>query len=139
MKARTAIAAPARRAADRGWLRRPGRPRHHHGLHHAARRGGGREHAGLGAERQFRHRPGPRSRPRPVASGRRHASPSPVPVSGPVRVRHPSATPVPVGAPATGGGGAAGVQDVLLFGLGGVALLAGAGSLAYRRRALRDR
>jgi len=46
---------------------------------------------------------------------------------------------VPVAAPATGGGGTAGVQDILLFGLGGAALLAGAGSLAYRRRAMRDR
>ena len=44
-----------------------------------------------------------------------------------------------VAASATGGGGTAGVQDVLLFGLGGAALLAGAGSLAYRRRAMRDR
>jgi len=51
----------------------------------------------------------------------------------------PSPTPVPVDAPATGGGGTAGLQDVLLFGLGGAALLAGAGSLAYRRRAMRDR
>ncbi len=51
----------------------------------------------------------------------------------------PSPSPVPVGAPSTGGGGTAGVQDILLFGLGGAALLAGAGSLAYRRRVMRDR
>jgi hypothetical protein len=53
----------------------------------------------------------------------------------------PTATssPVPIGAPSTGGGGTAGVQDVLLFGVGGAALLAGAGSLVYRRRVMRDR
>jgi hypothetical protein len=50
-----------------------------------------------------------------------------------------TSSPVPIGAPSTGGGGTAGVQDILLFGLGGAALLAGAGSLAYRRRTLRDR
>jgi hypothetical protein len=46
---------------------------------------------------------------------------------------------VPIGAPSTGGGGTAGVLDVLLFGVGGAALLAGAGSLVYRRRVMRDR
>jgi hypothetical protein len=52
----------------------------------------------------------------------------------------PTATvPVPTGAPATGGGGTAGIQDGLLFGLGGAALLAGAGSIAYRRRVIRGR
>jgi MYXO-CTERM domain-containing protein len=45
----------------------------------------------------------------------------------------------PIGAPSTGGGGTAGLQHVMLFGLGGLALLAGLGSLIYRRRALRDR
>ncbi len=48
-------------------------------------------------------------------------------------------SPAPIGAPSTGGGGTAGVQDVLLFGVGGAALLAGAGSLVYRRRVTRDR
>ncbi|HEY4465665.1 MAG TPA: LPXTG cell wall anchor domain-containing protein [Streptosporangiaceae bacterium] len=46
---------------------------------------------------------------------------------------------MPTGAPAAGGGGTAGMQDGLLFGLGGAALLAGAGSIAYRRRVLRGR
>ncbi|MFY9926387.1 MAG: hypothetical protein WAK82_00140 [Streptosporangiaceae bacterium] len=37
-------------------------------------------------------------------------------------------------APVTGGGGTAGLQDAALFGMGGVAILLGVGSLAYRRR-----
>ncbi len=65
-------------------------------------------------------------------------SPSPVPVQPIVPATQP-ASPVPVGAPSTGGGGTAGLQDILLFGLGAAALLAGAGSLIYRRRTLRDR
>ena len=51
----------------------------------------------------------------------------------------PSASAYPTAAPSTGGGGTAGVQDVLLFGLGGGAILAGAGSIAYRRKLTRDR
>jgi hypothetical protein len=51
----------------------------------------------------------------------------------------PSASPFPSAAPDTGGGGTAGFQDALLFGLGVAALLAGAGSLAYRRRLTRKR
>jgi hypothetical protein len=64
-----------------------------------------------------------------TASATVSASPSP----------SPSPSPFPVGAPATGGGGTAGLQDVALFALGGAALLAGAGSLAYRRRVVRNR
>ncbi len=41
--------------------------------------------------------------------------------------------------PATGGGGTAGTQDALLFVVGGVAVLAGAGSFAYRRKVMRNR
>ena len=41
---------------------------------------------------------------------------------------------MPQGAPATGAGGTAGVQQVWLFGLGGVALLAGLGVLLITRR-----
>jgi hypothetical protein len=48
-------------------------------------------------------------------------------------------TPFPTAAPSTGGGGTAGLQDGLLFGLGGTAMLAGLGSLAYRRRVNRDK
>jgi hypothetical protein len=50
-----------------------------------------------------------------------------------------STTEVPVAAPPTGGGGTAGLQDVLLFGLGAVVILAGAGSIVYRRRLTRHR
>ena len=60
--------------------------------------------------------------------------------------RLPSATPAtgrggrsPTAAPAPGGGGTAGLQDPLLLAFGGAAMLAGAGSLAYRRKATRDR
>jgi len=57
----------------------------------------------------------------------------------PVYGTTPSASPFPSAAPATGGGGTAGFQDGLLLGLGVAALLAGAGSLAYRRRLTRKR
>ena len=50
-----------------------------------------------------------------------------------------SASAFPTAAPSTGGGGTAGVQDVLLFALGGGAIVAGAGSIAYRRKLTRDR
>src|SRR5579875_785089 len=40
----------------------------------------------------------------------------------------------PSGAPATGGGSTAGVQDPVLFGLGGAALLAGVGVIGLGRR-----
>jgi hypothetical protein len=57
--------------------------------------------------------------------------PSPTPSSSP--------SPFPTVAPATGGGGTAGFQDGLLLAVGAAAILAGAGSLAYRRRLLRNR
>jgi hypothetical protein len=46
---------------------------------------------------------------------------------------------VPTVAPATGGGGTAGFQHSLLLGLGLAAILAGAGSIAYRRKMVRNR
>ena len=66
------------------------------------------------------------------------ASPTTLPPST-VPPTSPSATVAPIGAPSTGGGGTAGLQHVMLFGLGGLAVLAGLASLIYRRRALRDR
>jgi hypothetical protein len=72
-------------------------------------------------------------------------SPAPTPTPTPSHSPAPTPTPTshsarpPAGAPATGGGGTAGFQDPLLAGLGGAALLAGAGSLAYRRKVLRNR
>ena len=50
-----------------------------------------------------------------------------------------STSEVPTAAPVTGGGGTAGLQDGLLFGLGAAAILAGAGSIVYRRRLTRHR
>ena len=50
-----------------------------------------------------------------------------------------STSEIPTAAPVTGGGGTAGLQDGLLFGLGAAALLAGAGSIVYRRRLTRHR
>jgi hypothetical protein len=77
------------------------------------------------------------------------------PTSSPVVTHRPTATPsvthratqaatppatyYPVGAPQTGGGGTAGLQDVTLFGVGGLAILSGIASLAYRRRLTRKR
>jgi hypothetical protein len=57
-------------------------------------------------------------------------SPSPVPTTTYV---------YPTGAPQTGGGGTAGLQDGLVFVLGGAAIAAGLGSLAYRRKFTRRR
>ncbi|HEV3382379.1 MAG TPA: hypothetical protein VG142_15550 [Trebonia sp.] len=45
-----------------------------------------------------------------------------------------SATAYPSGAPQTGGGGTAGLQDGTAIGLGAAAIVAGLGSLTYRRR-----
>ncbi len=50
-----------------------------------------------------------------------------------------STSQIPTAAPAAGGGGTAGLQDGLLFGLGVAAILAGTGSIAYRRRLTRRR
>ena len=58
------------------------------------------------------------------------ASPSPSPVV---------TTPFPTVAPVTGGGGTAGFQDAGLAVLGGLAIAAGLGSIAYRRRMTRNR
>jgi hypothetical protein len=66
--------------------------------------------------------------PTAKATQRPHASHAATPV--------PSATFFP-GAPETGGGGTAGLQDGLLFGIGGAAVLAGLGSLVLRRRLAR--
>ncbi len=50
-----------------------------------------------------------------------------------------STSEVPTAAPVTGGGGTAGLQDTLLLGLGAAAILAGIGSVVYRRRLSRHR
>jgi hypothetical protein len=48
-------------------------------------------------------------------------------------------TVIPNAAPVTGGGGTAGLQDGLLFALGAALILAGVGSIVYRRRLPKDR
>ena len=74
--------------------------------------------------------------PSPSDTATESASPSPSPSFSP----SPQAiSPFPTAAPDTGGGGTAGLQDTLLFVLGGAAVLAGAGTLAYRRRVIRNR
>jgi hypothetical protein len=65
---------------------------------------------------------------RPVTTS---ASPSAMPTA-PV-------TGVPTAPPATGGGGTAGLQDAVLFGIGGAAVLAGSGSIVYRLRGNKQR
>jgi len=77
--------------------------------------------------------PPPTSPPPTSPPPSKTATPTPAPTPQSHSARPPS------GAPATGGGGTAGFQDPLLAGLGGAALLAGAGSLAYRRKILRNR
>ena len=67
----------------------------------------------------------------PSSAPATHATAPVTHTSAPVSPAYPTA------APETGGGGAAGLQDGLLFGLGGLAVFAGLGSLAYRRRLAR--
>ena len=64
-------------------------------------------------------------------SARQSASPSATPKQ--------SASPFLTAAPATGGGGTAGFQDAAIFGIGAVAILVGAGCIAYRRKVTRSR
>jgi len=73
--------------------------------------------------------------PSDTASATPSQSPTPTPTPTPT----PSSSPYPTAAPATGGGGTAGFQDTLLLSLGGAAILAGAGSIVYRRKVVRTR
>jgi len=66
------------------------------------------------------------------------ASAAPAVAAPPPETPSPSYSSVPP-APATGGGGTAGLQDAVLFGLGAAAILAGAGSIIYRRKLTKDR
>lgn len=59
-------------------------------------------------------------------------APATAPATAPV-------TTVPTVPPATGGGGTAGLQDAVLFGIGGAALLVGSGSIVYRLRGNKQR
>jgi hypothetical protein len=81
-------------------------------------------------------------RPTPAGSHSAHStnSSSPRPsTSQPTHSAGASSSSYPTTPPSTGGGGTAGLQDGLLFGLGGAAMLLGAGSLAYRRRVIKSR
>ena len=76
-----------------------------------------------------------------TASGHASSSARASASSRPTRTPISAASPTPnlTGAPGAGGGGTAGLQDTMLFGLGGTAILAGAASIAYRRRLTRYR
>jgi hypothetical protein len=77
--------------------------------------------------------------PSPSTSASPTSSPSPSPTVSPTASPTASPSPYPSVAPATGGGGTAGFQHGLLFGLGVAAILIGAGSIIYRRRAVKSR
>jgi hypothetical protein len=62
---------------------------------------------------------------------------SPTAAASSAPVTHSSTPTFPTAAPETGGGGTAGLQDGLVFGIGGATVLLGIGSLAYRRRLAR--
>src|SRR6202012_6115912 len=62
---------------------------------------------------------------------------TPTPTGTPAHTSAPATPTFPTAAPETGGGGTAGLQDGLLFGIGGAAVLLRIGSLAYRRRLAR--
>jgi hypothetical protein len=71
-----------------------------------------------------------------ATSSAARASDSPAPTRTVTHTAAP-ATLFPTAAPETGGGGTAGLQDGVLFGVGGAAVLVGLGTLAYRRRLAR--
>lgn len=73
--------------------------------------------------------------PAQAASG---STPSATASASPSATPGHSDSPVVTAAPATGGGGTAGFQDGPLLGLGAAAIVAGAGSIAYRRRVMRN-
>ena len=65
------------------------------------------------------------------------ATPRPTVTHTVTHIATPEEPTFPTAAPETGGGATAGLQDGLLFGAGGAAVLAGLGTLAYRRRLAR--
>jgi hypothetical protein len=70
------------------------------------------------------------------------AAPTAAPTTPTVAPTAPATAPVttvPTAPPATGGGGTAGLQDAVLFGIGGAALLVGSGSIVYRLRGNKQR
>ena len=78
--------------------------------------------------------------PDPHPDHDRNVTPTPSPSVTPSPTPSPTYySPYPTAAPVTGGGGTAGFQDAGLAVLGGGAILAGAGSIVYRRRTTRKR
>jgi hypothetical protein len=73
----------------------------------------------------------------PTSSPTASPTTSPTPTYSPTPSTYYS--PYPTAAPVTGGGGTAGFQDAGLAVLGGAAIVAGLGSIAYRRRLTRHR
>jgi hypothetical protein len=70
------------------------------------------------------------------------ATPPTTPVSPTLTVTvttTPYYSPIPTAAPVTGGGGTAGLQDSVLFIIGGAAIVFGAGSFFYRKKLSKDR
>jgi hypothetical protein len=74
-----------------------------------------------------------------TATQTKPVSPSMSPSWTPSAVPTAPVTGVPTAPPATGGGGTAGLQDAVLFGIGGAAVLAGSGSIVYRLRGNKQR
>ena len=84
--------------------------------------------------------PGTGSTTSPGTPGVATTTPAPHTATATVTVTPtPTESRIPSAAPVTGGGGTAGLQDGLLFGIGAAAILLGAGSIVYRRRLTRDR
>lgn len=79
------------------------------------------------------------SSPRASSSAKASSSAPASPRSSGARGSAASTPSYPTAAPQTGGGGTAGLQDGMLFAAGGLAVLAGAGSLVLRRRFKRPR
>jgi len=75
----------------------------------------------------------------PTVSPTDTVNPSPTPTYSPVPSPTYYYSPIPTTAPVTGGGGTAGFQDTGLAVLGGMAIVGGLGSIAYRRRITRNR
>jgi hypothetical protein len=74
-----------------------------------------------------------------TATGSPTTTVTPTPTPTPTPIPTQTVTVYPTAAPITGGGGTAGFQDAGLAILGGAAIVAGAGSIIYRRRMTRKR
>ena len=98
------------------------------------RLGHGRRPRPRAARASDQHRARPPPRRETTTASRPPRAPRPRPA-----LAEPLVQPDPHAAPVTGGGGTAGFQDAGLAVLGGAAIVAGLGSIAYRRRITRNR